>query len=672
MAENARKPRKNINVPCLVLAIVFCLALIASICTYFYAASGTEIFTKVGFGATLQNSRIMADDENDMTFLGTYANTIIGVDAEGNHIWTQPISGAVGAMEYDTDNDWLIVGSQDRNVYVFNSLTGELLMQYPVNGKVDDLDYDQASKQILVSSGVSATKHTLAVLNLETGEELFSLSLRNTASAAQFSPDLQYIYYGDSRGRITKIDWAGETIAQERADGEVRDLSVDPVTGDVLTLDEYGLLQKYDPDLNLIFEVEVEGEGRCLGVSADGKWIGVGTREGDAHLLNSAGEILYSLKQQYDTSQIYFGAERSYIVTLSADLYEFSTDRLNNISQMDTLQTIALIGIIVFAVLTLEFGVLTFARGRALEAAFFRAIYRHKAAYLMLLPSIVLILIFNYYNVFQAFYYAFTDWSQATRTMREVQFVGFDNFRRIFTEGYFLLGVKNLLIMMAASFIKLLTVPLLLAELVFAMRTRTGESSRRRYWFRLLLVLPMVVPGVVSTLMWKNIYDPNIGALNALLKSVGLESWQRVWLGDEATALWAIIFMGFPWVNSFAFLVFYGGLINIPEDLFEAAKVDGSNPAWNFFHIHLPLISPQLKMLIITTFISSVQDYGGVMLLTAGGPGTATYVPGLELYYAATRFGQYGYACAMGVLMFIVILAGSLLNLKIRTEEALG
>ncbi len=672
MAENARKPRKNINVPCLVLAIVFCLALIASICTYFYAVSGTEIFTKVGFGATLQNSRIMADDENDMTFLGTYANTIIGVDAEGNHIWTQPISGAVGAMEYDTDNDWLIVGSQDRNVYVFNSLTGELLMQYPVNGKVDDLDYDQASKQILVSSGVSATKHTLAVLNLETGEELFSLSLRNTASAAQFSPDLQYIYYGDSRGRITKIDWAGETIAQERADGEVRDLSVDPVTGDVLTLDEYGLLQKYDPDLNLIFEVEVEGEGRCLGVSADGKWIGVGTREGDAHLLNSAGEILYSLKQQYDTSQIYFGAERSYIVTLSADLYEFSTDRLNNISQMDTLQTIALIGIIVFAVLTLEFGVLTFARGRALEAAFFRAIYRHKAAYLMLLPSIVLILIFNYYNVFQAFYYAFTDWSQATRTMREVQFVGFDNFRRIFTEGYFLLGVKNLLIMMAASFIKLLTVPLLLAELVFAMRTRTGESSRRRYWFRLLLVLPMVVPGVVSTLMWKNIYDPNIGALNALLKSVGLESWQRVWLGDEATALWAIIFMGFPWVNSFAFLVFYGGLINIPEDLFEAAKVDGSNPAWNFFHIHLPLISPQLKMLIITTFISSVQDYGGVMLLTAGGPGTATYVPGLELYYAATRFGQYGYACAMGVLMFIVILAGSLLNLKIRTEEALG
>lgn len=201
------------------------------------------------------------------------------------------------------------------------------------------------------------------------------------------------------------------------------------------------------------------------------------------------------------------------------------------------------------------------------------------------------------------------------------------------------------------------------------MRTRSGGSSRRRYWFRLLLVVPMVVPGVVSTLMWKNIYDPNIGALNSFLDVLGLDHLKHSWLGDESTALWAIIFMGFPWINSFAFLVFYGGLINIPVDLFEAAKVDGSNPLWNFLKIHLPLITPQLKMLIITTFIASVQDYGGVYLLTAGGPGTSTYVPGLELYYAATKFGQYGYACAMGLVMFIVILIGSILNMRIKTQE---
>ena len=325
----------------------------------------------MGFGATLQNSRIMADDENDMTFLGTYANTIIGVDAEGNHIWTQPISGAVGAMEYDTDNDWLVVGSQDRNVYVFNSLTGELLMQYPVNGKVDDLDYDQASKQILVSSGVSATKHTLAVLNLETGEELFSLSLRNTASAAQFRPDLQYIYYGDSRGRITKIDWAGETIAQERADGEVRDLSVDPVTGDVLTLDEYGLLQKYDPDLNLIFEVEVEGEGRLPGRFRRWQMDWRGHPRGRRAPAQQRGRnpLFPQTAIRYSRRSI---SALSAAISLRSRQTCMNSPRTGSTTSARWIpcKTIALIGIIVFAVLTLEFGVLTFARGRALEAAF--------------------------------------------------------------------------------------------------------------------------------------------------------------------------------------------------------------------------------------------------------------------------------------------------------------
>lgn len=357
------------------------------------------------------------------------------------------------------------------------------------------------------------------------------------------------------------------------------------------------------------------------------------------------------------------------MVTLSQDIYGFSAERLSNIGKMGSLQSAMVWVIALLTIGTAAALIGAFGSSRQMAKRFFGALYRHRVAYLMLAPSIILILVFNYYNVFQAFYYAFTDWSLATKTMREVKFVGLQNFEKMFTEGYFLLGTKNLLIMMACSFIKLLTVPLMLAEVVFSMRTRTGESSRRRYWFRLLLVVPMVVPGVVSTLMWKNIYDPNIGALNAILDTLNLGHLKHSWLGDEATALWSIIFMGFPFVNSFAFLVYYGGLINIPVELFEAAKVDGSRPLWNFWHIHLPLISPQMKMLIITTFISSVQEYGSVYLLTGGGPGTATYVPGLELYYAATKFGQYGYACAMGLVMFVVILIGSMFNLRMKTQE---
>ncbi len=653
----------------LILSVILAIALAGSIVVNVYAAGQTDIFWKADYDMQLQNSRVLVDEELGITFFGTYKNVVKAYDKDGNELWSNDISGAVEAMAYDNERDWLIVGSQDRNVYVYQASDGAAINTFPINGRVYDLDYDQAGGRLLVSAGVSKTKHTLSILNIETGEELMKESLKNCVRSAKFMPDKQSIVYGSSRGRVTIIDMEGEKLAEEKARGEVYSIAVIAETGDIVALDEAGYVFRFNSALEQQFSVQLVGDGRTLGVSADGEWIVAGTREGDIYILDPGGKMQFSTRQEYDVSQIYFGEKRSFVVTLSENVYEFSADRLKTIGLMSAIREYSVWGIAGIAALLAAALIATFPASRALAVRFFKSVYKHRVAYLMLTPSIVLIMVFNYYNVFQAFYYAFTDWSLATKTMREVKFIGFDNFVKMITEGYFLLGVKNLLIMMVTSFLKLLTVPVLLAELVFAMRNRHGESSRRRYWFRLLLVMPMVVPGVVNTLMWKNIYDPNIGALNSFLEAVGLGNLKHAWLGDEATALWSIICMGFPWVNSFAFLVFYGGLINIPGELFEAAKVDGSTPMWNFFHIHIPLISPQLKMLIITTFIGAVQDYGGVYLLTQGGPGTATYVPGLELYYAATKFGQYGYACAMGLVMFIVILAGSLLNMRMKTQE---
>ncbi|MCR4621813.1 MAG: ABC transporter permease subunit [Clostridiales bacterium] len=652
---------------CLVLLVALALCLPAAVAVRVYSFQRTGIFEMVEFGTNFQNNKILV--ESDITYLGTYQNTILAFDKSGGDVWSYGISGAIGAMEYDTDRNWLIVGSQDRNIYIFDGTQGELLAKYPAQGKVYDLDYDPAAGQLLVSCSMNDSKHFLSTMDIETGETLLNVKIKQVARSARFSPDYRYFYYGDSRGRVYKLDRNGETVVSGKAQTEVRSLAVSHPTGEVYALDVKGNLFKYDENLNQIFSVSLVGEGRTVGVSDDGKWVAAGTREGDVYILDSDGAVHFTARQTYDISQVYFGEDVSYVVTLSPELFRFSTARLDNIGLMTALSQWSLLVAIVLAILLAADLIALFPRSRMLAIRCFRTFYKYRVAYLMLLPSIVLILIFNYYNIFQAFYYAFTDWSQATKTMREVNFIGFDNFVKMVTEGYFLLGVKNLLIMMACSFLKLLTIPLLLSELVFSMRNRHGESSRRRYCFRLLLVAPMVVPGVVNTLMWKNIYDPNIGALNSILDTIGLSSWKHSWLGDPQTALGAIICMGFPWVNSFAFLVYYGGLINIPQDLFEAAKVDGSTPAWNFIHIHLPLISPQLKMLIITTFINSVQDYGHVYLLTQGGPGTATYVPGLELYFAATKFGQYGYACAMGLVMFIVILAGSLFNLRMKTHE---
>ena len=465
----------RVNRVALVLSIIFMLALIGSIAANVYASGQTSLFNRVEYGASLQNSQVYVDEELGITFLGTYQNVVLAFDENGNELWRNEISGAVSAMKYDVQQHWLMVGSQDRNIYIYQAGSGQLVNTLAADGKVSDMDYDQASGMLAVSSSVNASKNYLKIFNVQTGEEILKMKLKNQTNGIRFSADKQSIFYGDNRARVTKVDLNGEQLAQEKARSEVRGMQVVAETGDVLVLDENNNLFRFDSELNKINSVSLVGEGWALGTSEDGRWIGVGTREGDTYILDADGVTHFSNRSEAKISQIYFGTDRCFVVTQSKDLYEFSVDRLDNIGAQSKLKSMSVWMIAGSAVALFASAVVAFPRSRRAGKRFFRAIHRHRTAYLMLAPSIVLILIFNYYNVFQAFYYAFTDWSLSTRTMREVNFVGFDNFVKMINEGYFLLGVKNLAILMIANFVKLLTVPVLLAELVFAMRTLDGK-----------------------------------------------------------------------------------------------------------------------------------------------------------------------------------------------------
>jgi ABC-type sugar transport system permease subunit len=318
----------------------------------------------------------------------------------------------------------------------------------------------------------------------------------------------------------------------------------------------------------------------------------------------------------------------------------------------------------VFAALAIVFLLLGIGRTRLVIIRTGQLLNQHKTAYILLIPTFALLITFNYSSVFIALTRAFTNWSWDRNTWGTMSFVGLDNFRLMISEGYFLTGIKNMFIIMAAGVIKTMTVPLFTAWLIFSMK-----FNRQKTVFRLLFVLPMVVPGVVGALMWKQIYDPTIGLLNQLLGRLGLENFQQVWLGDERWALWAILFVGFPFVGVLPFLVFYGGLMDIDPGILESARIDGANRARIFFRIQLPILMAQLKVLLILTFIGSVQDFGGIYLLTGGGPGTSTYVPGLELYFNTTQFGRFGYACALGLVLFVFTMIGTLLNMKIKTNS---
>jgi ABC-type sugar transport system permease subunit len=293
--------------------------------------------------------------------------------------------------------------------------------------------------------------------------------------------------------------------------------------------------------------------------------------------------------------------------------------------------------------------------GTARPRSLLHQIWKARLSYLLLLPTLLLLLTFNYYPAFSGLYHAFTDWTPGART----EWIGLENFEFLLGDRFFWSSFRNTVILVVVTIVKTLTVPLLVAELIFHVR-----HQRARYWLRTLFIVPLVLPVVVEILLWNNIYDPTIGLLNQTLIALGLESWTRVWYGDAAVALAAINFIGFPWVNAFAFLIFYGGLISISDEVFDAGKVDGAAGWTRFWHIDLPLLVGQIKLLVILNFINAIQTFELVYLTTGGGPGAATYTPALELYYMAMRMDRLGVAAAIGMILFAIILAGTVVNMR--------
>lgn len=284
---------------------------------------------------------------------------------------------------------------------------------------------------------------------------------------------------------------------------------------------------------------------------------------------------------------------------------------------------------------------------------------KHRSSYwlagAMLLPTLSLLLVFNYLPAASGLYRAFTRWESG----QNPQWVGVANFAAMAQDEFLRLSVGNQLILLLAGLLKTLAMPLLVAELLMALR-----SPRWQYALRTAFIVPMVVPGLVSVLLWQFIYDPSVGLLNELLRAIGLEGWTRAWLGDGRTALAAIVGIGFPWAGGLALLIYLAGLNNIAGEVWEAAALDGAGAWKRVLHIDLPLLLPQIRLLVVLTVIGTLQDFGSILILTGGGPGLATHVPALHMYFEAFRFGHMGYAAAIGLALFVVILALSLLNAR--------
>ena len=266
--------------------------------------------------------------------------------------------------------------------------------------------------------------------------------------------------------------------------------------------------------------------------------------------------------------------------------------------------------------------------------------------YLYVAPMLILLFTFSGWSTIEAFVKSFYRNDGALIN----QFIGFKNYVDILLhDRIFWISMKNLLYFFIGMNI------CVCAPVIAAKFTYTITSDRVKFFIRSAFTVTTVVPSVIIMMLWKLIYYPNVGLIARIYEYFGQPSPNL--LGNPSTAVIAFIFIGFPWVQGLPYLMYFAAFQGIDPSLIEAAKIDGANEKTIFFKVELPEIKSVFINLYLLAFIGQFQDYERFLVLTNGGPDNATLVPALYMYQKA--FGtpgesQYGYACAMAVILFII------------------
>jgi ABC-type sugar transport system permease subunit len=271
--------------------------------------------------------------------------------------------------------------------------------------------------------------------------------------------------------------------------------------------------------------------------------------------------------------------------------------------------------------------------------------YRYRPVLaVLLLPSLLLIGVFSYYPAVRSLIGGFYQWNGFSPP----SYAGISQFRQYIQAPTFGTEVKNIAILTGGAIAISLVSQFTAAEIVMHMPRRPGAIAKY------VLVLPIVLPPLVLIEVWAYLLQPGSGLVDRILGAAGLP--QPTWFSDPHLALVSVLLIGFPWISNLGFLIFLGGLQNLPRDVLDAGRLDGLSPVRRVFAIDIPLLIPQFRIVVILSGIFAVQNFIPILLLTNGGPGTATLVPGLDMYQSAFQNDQYGYGMAIGTLLFAAML----------------
>lgn len=280
---------------------------------------------------------------------------------------------------------------------------------------------------------------------------------------------------------------------------------------------------------------------------------------------------------------------------------------------------------------------------------------KERVSYVFILPSVLLFLLFVLYPLIRSVVMSFQQVNLITST-----WVGLANYRDIFTDGIFRIALKN-----TALFVVILvpvTIFLAFQVSVVTIPLKKGYQS----FLRAAFYLPVVVSGVMVSLIWLWIFNPSYGLLNYVVGFFGIEPVE--WLASKNT-IYYLMFVVFNFNFGVPFIIYVAALSNIPNHIYEAARIDGASRRTIKWRITFPLVKPTTFFLFITNTIAVFQVWIVIQLLTRGGPAHTTETIVYQLYINAFDFNQFGRASAMGMVLLFIILLITFIQKMIMGED---
>ena len=275
-----------------------------------------------------------------------------------------------------------------------------------------------------------------------------------------------------------------------------------------------------------------------------------------------------------------------------------------------------------------------------------------KAIALFVVPALIIYSVIVMLPVIWSFYYSFFNGSPGLKW----EFCGFDNYLRLFKDKNFLnaLSVNGGYILITV--IGQVGLGLLLA-LMFRFWLRHCKTL-----VRTLVFSPVVLPTVAVGQLFAKIYEiqPNYGLLNSLLDSIGLTKLVQPWIGQASTALWCLCVMDIWVAMGFYSVIFYGALLDIPDDVIEAARIDGAGSFNLFRRVLLPLLRPMIITSLVFSFSGTVKMFESARALTNGGPGSATKSLSMYMYDVSFTYSKVGYGSVIALVIFLICVLGSI------------